>query len=336
MALELLATEKTYVKQLKAIVNFVALPLVAREAIGSPILSNEELVAIFMNIREILKANLRFYNELKDLKAAGNLTSIALAAKAEFSLPFFKIYMVYMAGYKESATTIPIWKAERKDFDFFMKWCENTMRLAGIELSISSLMITPVQRLPRYVLLLRAMVEATAEADPARKPLIRALEKAEDVALGVNGALTLTEQQSRVFQIQTMLHPFVELVIPARCHILDGPLKKKINRKTIGSDWNELWFFLFSDVLMYTTLPNHKKLIRMKHMIPLDDMTINDVEDKKKKKYLMELKWSTKTVTIQAASQEEKTEWLTCLNMAIRELAAKQSSFTCRSQKLKR
>jgi len=304
LTLEFLSTEKTYIRQIKSLYHFLVLPLFARVKLGAPMLSSKEIWTIFMNISDILKVNEDFYKELKKLRDAGTLNTNEFPRLICNMLPSCRIYSVFISGYQEAARKLKEWKQERKEFALFMSCCELTMQLAGIDLTLTSLMITPVQRLPRYVLFLRALVEATAKDDPTRSPMIGALHTAQDVALDVNASLDVSEQHSRVFQIQMMLDPFVELVTTNRSHIRDGHLKKKLNRKSLLHDWTDVWFFLFSDIFMYTTLPNAKKSVRVKQICPLTDLVVNS-KDKDK----LVIEWSKKQIILRCKSTQEREEW---------------------------
>eukprot|EP01105_Mastigella_eilhardi_P003299 TRINITY_DN1423_c0_g3_i1.p1 TRINITY_DN1423_c0_g3~~TRINITY_DN1423_c0_g3_i1.p1 ORF type:complete len:611 (+),score=167.81 TRINITY_DN1423_c0_g3_i1:268-1833(+) len=106
----------------------------------------------------------------------------------------FKLYRYYVNNYSLSEATLLALRNKNAAFQKFIARVEFTS--AFFNLGLPSLMITPVQRLPRYVLLLRDMLSATPECHPDYAPLSEALEKMKDLAQYVNKRKTEADNQS--------------------------------------------------------------------------------------------------------------------------------------------
>lgn len=64
------------------------------------------------------------------------------------------------------------------------------------------MLIQPVQRVPRYRLLLAELLKCTPETHPDYEPCEKALLKIEDVAIHVNESVRAKENQEKLLQIQ--------------------------------------------------------------------------------------------------------------------------------------
>jgi len=157
-----------------------------------------------------------------------------------------------------------------------------------------------------------------------------ALNDLEIVAVEINDGLHKKEARLRVVEVQAHLEGCsIPLVTPTRYHVLDGPLNKKYNNTGFKmASFKKYWFFLFNDMMMYTTVPNAKGDCRLKYILPLMDMSVVNIADGilgKDLKYAFELKGSVKTFVVHAFSEDEKQEWLSKLEQAIDNIKTKRA-----------
>ena len=91
---------------------------------------------------------------------------------------------------------------------------------------LSACLIVPVQRLPRYVLLLQDLLKATPEYHVEHKNIIIAIEKLRQSTDAVNTKAREVEQLNRVYEIQSKLigENVPNLVRPHRRLIRNGEL----------------------------------------------------------------------------------------------------------------
>jgi len=106
--------------------------------------------------------------------------------------------------------------------------------------------------------------------------------------------------------------------------------EKKKSTLRIG-DFSDFWFFLFNDILVYTTMPNSRGFCKLKYMLPLIDMEIVDVPDNvnptksKEHCHMFEIKSNVKGLILGASSQQDKIDWVQQLKEHI-ELSQKNAA----------
>lgn len=113
-------------------------------------------------------------------------------------------------------------------------------------------MIMPVQRIPRYRMLLETMLKRTPDEHPDKGPLREAIESIKGAAADVDSHIAAHEGMLQVWKVQAALVPEPDLMVPGRTFVKEGPLLK-IQRAgwLVGQKTRDYYFFLFSDVLVY-------------------------------------------------------------------------------------
>ncbi|KAN0060283.1 hypothetical protein ACQY0O_007612 [Thecaphora frezii] len=126
--------------------------------------------------------------------------------------------------------------AQRKKIKTFMKRCRAHPK--HTQLNVESYLLLPVQRIPRYRLLLEDLVRST---DPSRlrspEALSRALEHVSRIASNVNESKRQSEQDRKLLSWQFRIRGNLEspLVQPHRRLIRDGPLRlRRIVKRVPG------------------------------------------------------------------------------------------------------
>jgi len=119
---------------------------------------------------------------------------------------------------------------------------------------ITSLMITPIQRLPRYVLLLKELRKRTPDDHPDAQLLESALADVQVVADHVNERLRSHEDNARILEVQSSLwasnlNGVPNLLEPGRRLVREGTLTKVRSNGLL----REVKVFLFSDIFLYAS-----------------------------------------------------------------------------------
>jgi hypothetical protein len=151
-ALEIWRTEESYVRGLEAIVRNFLEPLEREKQ-----MSKEKRVKVFGNVEEILRLNRQLLAELEVRAARGQAWSRdRLGALFEEHLArMLGPYQIYCDAYDRANEHLQAMLARRKDLQAFLDRCK---REAGLGLPLTALLIYPVQRLPRYRLLLEELL----------------------------------------------------------------------------------------------------------------------------------------------------------------------------------
>ena len=120
----------------------------------------------------------------------------------------------------------------------------------------------PVQRIPRYVLLLRELKKFTGADHPEMEALSVALTKIESIGTHINESKRQVEQMSKLLDIQNRLRN-KEFVIfkPDRRLLREGFIRRlreeyvleRSREEPHASDVDDMLLFLFNDLLLWTT-----------------------------------------------------------------------------------
>jgi hypothetical protein len=124
----------------------------------------------------------------------------------------------------------------------------STLRVGG-KLTLPDLLIMPVQRCPRYEMLISALLSNTNDADPERPNLVKALSLVHAANEHNNNMLAQAHNEAVIRSIASEIHNCPPLLIPGRQYLLRSALvrsspphrsKDRVNRT----------YILFSDMLI--------------------------------------------------------------------------------------
>eukprot|EP00457_Paulinella_chromatophora_P001973 gb/GEZN01001976.1/.p1 GENE.gb/GEZN01001976.1/~~gb/GEZN01001976.1/.p1 ORF type:complete len:866 (-),score=130.92 gb/GEZN01001976.1/:117-2495(-) len=221
---EILQTEKSYVKALMLLVSKYIKPL-AEEAATLGI-KPEQLKVLSSNIEALTKMHMNLRNELDKApeQAATILHKYA---------PMFKIYIEYLNGYDPMLQVMNklTMKSDRVS-KFFQSVREEIEKETGQNLF--SYLIMPVQRVPRYVLLLKELQRNTDHGQKEAHAIELALAEMSAVASNINEGKRQYEITSRVQDVQQRLRGRVDLLAPHRRLLREGPLRVEISKLAGG------------------------------------------------------------------------------------------------------
>lgn len=179
IAREILQTEKQYIENLQVIMNHYMMPMMAatRNKTQQVCFTDEDIKLIFSNnLTLILGVNLEL---LKSLEARVESWSVTQKIGDVFCsiAPFLKMYFDYGANYE---TAIAAFTRLSKD-PMFPPIMAQYKTNSGKTLSLEHLLIMPIQRLPRYTLLLGELLKSTEPNHPDYEDLKKAIKSLEGV-----------------------------------------------------------------------------------------------------------------------------------------------------------
>jgi len=187
VANEIVSTEEAYVASLQVLIDLYLVPLRELSLTSDAILTPAEINTLFRNIESIALLHLKF---LADMQARRNEWQDApTQCIADLFLnfaPFFKTYTAYVNDHDDATEILTQLlkssgkRAER--FQNFERQCRNHPRAKGEMLS--SFLIMPIQRVPRYRLLLGELCKHTVPEHPDFDGLKKALALVHRVAGG--------------------------------------------------------------------------------------------------------------------------------------------------------
>uniref|UniRef100_A0A3P9BW86 Osteoclast-stimulating factor 1 n=1 Tax=Maylandia zebra TaxID=106582 RepID=A0A3P9BW86_9CICH len=247
---ELIETEEKYVEDLQIVLEVFCKPMSA-----SGRLNESEMSMIFVNWKELLACNSKFVKALRVRKKTGGennpvgMIGDILAAELSHMQPYIRFCSSQFNG----ATLLQTRTDNDSDFKDFMRKIATDYRCKGMPLS--SFLLKPMQRITRYPLHIKNILECTAEGHADRGPLKEALERAEELCKQVNEGVREKENSDRLEWIQSHVNcdgPVEHLVFNSLTNCL-GPRKLLHSGKLYkAKSSKELWAFLFNDFLLLT------------------------------------------------------------------------------------
>lgn len=180
IANELLKTEENYVRALSIVCNSFYYPLLMLEERKSPLLDKKDVEAIFSVAGKLYEGQQLFLGALRarimDLRGFDrhSVGDIFLEQTA-----FFDLYTTYINNYDTSIGTLKRCKKDNPNFTKFISKCEANEECEYQDLP--SFLIQPIQRIPRYVLLLADLMRKTAKGDKTYRQLSKAVQKMRDM-----------------------------------------------------------------------------------------------------------------------------------------------------------
>lgn len=257
---EVLESEKKYLAQLRLLTEHFVEPLC-----GGKILSGADAAAIFSNVAQIKLVSEMLLSELQRTSVGEAFVSLC---------PFLKQYALYASNYQRAMNALTSLSQKQGPFVEFLRQQECRPELQGLKLI--SLLITPVQRMPRYKLLLERLLKHTDEsADSGSvEKLKEAVRQVAEVTEYVNQQVSVYASMHRAVEIQRCLSSTgdgsrtIELLKPWRALLKEGVLRK-VSEKSGRSSQRSV--FLFTDVLMYARSErgggySHVVLLELKHL----------------------------------------------------------------------
>lgn len=221
---EILSTEKTYVNGLNVLVD-VYLKMLEGSMKGKEdkyAATEDNVRSLKINIQTLSQLHQSFYDEL----IGGGEDNFCVILQKYMKL-MSTCYVPYMAGYEDALDVLSALKKKSKKFSKLFDSIEYELKGKGENKLLLDYLITPVQRLPRYVLLLAELVKNSSKNHPQYEMMVETLGGVKNVAMEVNEAKRKRESQRKLVELSHKLKgqpsSFI-LVIPSRTLIRHSPL----------------------------------------------------------------------------------------------------------------
>uniref|UniRef100_A0A1A9WEK9 DH domain-containing protein n=1 Tax=Glossina brevipalpis TaxID=37001 RepID=A0A1A9WEK9_9MUSC len=230
---EIVSSEKTYLQQLELLIKYFVKPLKAEKIIDEP-----SHVALFGQIEMIYNLNGEFLQELE--------SDMDNVAKAFLRMaPFFKLYSVYAFDYRNALLLLQHLVSKNAGFRRFSEMQESR---SEVQRKLNSLMIVPIQRVPRYKLLLEQVILYTSPGDTDFKALKQSVKEIESTVSHINSSVEDQEVTQVLINLQnSLVNRTPNIVQPSRKVFKEGILQKI----TRNGEEIKRYCVLMSDIFMY-------------------------------------------------------------------------------------
>lgn len=242
IAREVVESEGKYVEGLQQLQDLYLTPLSDRKLVDRLGIDGHHVSALFSNVGVL--ANFHQVM-LIDMQSVGSIADVFLK-----NCPYLKLYTQYVSSYPNAIETMQKLSKNKK----WNKWLAAQRDSAPTALDIMSYLIMPIQRIPRYELLLRELKKHTPDNDPDSMALEAAFSEVQAIARFINERKRQVENMSEVLEFQSRISDLPEkhiLVAPARRLVRFGELSYK-SKGYISQGLKQCILILFNDVIVLT------------------------------------------------------------------------------------
>ncbi|KAE8281552.1 FYVE, RhoGEF and PH domain-containing protein 4 [Larimichthys crocea] len=327
IANELLQTERAYVARLHLLDQVFCKRLTEEASRGS--FPPEVIRNIFSNISSIYSFHGKFL--LHDLENCishwwerPGLGHVWLQ-----HAPFLRMYADYVRNFDQSMELVRTWTERSSAFRNIIQDIQS-QEICG-SLSLQHHMLEPVQRVPRYEMLLRDYLKKLPMDNPDYEPAHKSLQTISMAATHSNTAIHKAESLKRLLEIYEMVGE-EEVVNPTNEFLREGRLLKLAARNTSAM---ERHLFLFNNFLLCCTpkfsLVGHRYTVRCR--IGMDGMQVQQTTNEDHPS-TFQVSGKERTLELQASSEQDRDEWIKVIQEAIDVFQKKNETFKLASKEL--
>eukprot|EP01102_Stenamoeba_stenopodia_P011701 TRINITY_DN361_c0_g1_i1.p1 TRINITY_DN361_c0_g1~~TRINITY_DN361_c0_g1_i1.p1 ORF type:complete len:578 (+),score=130.09 TRINITY_DN361_c0_g1_i1:169-1902(+) len=259
---ELVKTEKEYTKDIETIVEHVMKPMTLKKNFltGEPLVTPAQVSAIFSNLALLPPLNAELAKMLSIELQKFNEGKEAMIGKIFLGFAdFFRMYTQYFSNQPNSMKTISELRQDLQ-FDAFLE--EKRDLIPEFKnLDMAAMLIKPTQRMCKYPLFLRELVNCTRRTHPDFPNLVAALEKVDSVVKEINERKRETENQAVLSELKaTVVDDDKFMIVKIGRSLIKQGFFKKIVWK--GSSFKGS-VCIFSDAIMVTKAKDKKQSYKM-------------------------------------------------------------------------
>ncbi|XP_016387005.1 pleckstrin homology domain-containing family G member 1-like isoform X2 [Sinocyclocheilus rhinocerous] len=298
---EILETEKTYVQDLRSIVQDY-LECISNQSLL--LLGDEERSSLFGNIHEIYRFNSDLLHDLEKCNANPVAIAKCFVAKSED----FHIYTQYCTNYPRSVAILTECMRNKTVAKFLRERQESLKH----SLPLGSYLLKPVQRILKYHLLLHEIATHLEKDSEMYDVIQEAIDTMQRVAWHINDMKRKHEHAVRLQEIQSLLTNWKgpDLIGYGEL-VLEGTFR-------IQRAKNERTLFLF-DKLLLITKKREETYTYKAHILCCNLMLVEVIPKEPLSFTVFHYKNPKLQHTVQAKSQQDKKMWVLHLKRLILE-----------------
>eukprot|EP00808_Paulinella_micropora_P006264 g14598.t1 len=233
---EIVSTESTYVQSLQTVLAEYQAPLIKEPSKYGT--TEEQCKLLFGNMEIILGLHKTLLSDLQLAEVKRSSFGQVFSNLA----PMFRMYRDYVKSYSSRIQLVDSLSNNRY-FQTFLE--EKRARTNGA--SLMSYLILPIQRIPRYQLLLQELLKHTPDNTPEKHTITRALTQVKEIGQEMDAAGKDAQEIAKLVDIQNKIRGAgFQVVVAGRRLVKQGILTK--TRRDKPNKPYVVW--LFNDVLL--------------------------------------------------------------------------------------
>lgn len=277
---EIISTENTYISDLQKISGFWKPRLEELK-----FLTENESRSIFKDIDIIISYQITFRSELE---SRGTLFSANIADVFIMFSHFFKSSKLYISNYQNIVQIL----TEKEQKEKFTEKIEELSKETGGR-DLASYLITPVQRMPRYILFLRELLKYTPTFHPDRQLLEISYNQIEKVTREIDKSSDIAKRQQELYRIQVSLNSSDLSILQASRNLEKKRKVKLLHYPKYTESNSKTKFYLFNDLIVIIKKSNKRyavfyspinKVSYIRNLPTFDSVTFCTTEIPSKKK----------------------------------------------------
>ncbi|XP_078137675.1 FYVE, RhoGEF and PH domain-containing protein 4-like [Sander vitreus] len=327
IANELLQTERAYVARLHLLDQVFCSRLTEEAGRGS--FPPEVIRNIFSNITSLYSFHNQFL--LPDLESCIShwCESPGLGTALLQHAPFLRMYADYVTNFDQAMELVRTWTERSAAFRNIIQDIQS-QEVCG-SLTLQHHMLEPVQRVPRYEMLLRDYLKNLPKNHPDYDIAYKSLQTISMAAIHSNSAIHKAESLKRLVEIYEMVGE-KEVVNPTNEFLREGRLLKLAARNTSAM---ERHLFMFNNFLMCCTpkfsLVGQRFTVRCR--IGVDGMQVQQTTNDDYP-YTFQVSGKERTLELQASSKQDRDQWIKVIQEAIDIFQKNNETFKLASKEL--
>ncbi|XP_009867970.1 PREDICTED: FERM, RhoGEF and pleckstrin domain-containing protein 2, partial [Apaloderma vittatum] len=320
IAKEILATERTYLKDLEVITVWFRSAVIKENAMPEGLMT-----LLFSNIDPIYEFHRGFLKEIEQrLSLWEGKTNAHMKGDYQRigdimlrNMHTLKEFTSYLQKYDEVLTELEKATKRLKKLEIVYKEFE----LQKVcYLPLNAFLLKPIQRLMHYKLILGRLCKHYTVEHRDFADCRNALKEVTEMMSQLQPSLIRLENFQKLTELQHDLIGIDNLTAPGREFIREGCLYK-LTKKGL----QQRMFFLFSDMLLYTSKGvTGTNQFKIHGHLPLRGMLVEENENEWAIPHCFTIYSAQKTIVVAASTRLEMGKWMEDLNMAI-EMAKKST-----------
>ncbi|KAF0036089.1 hypothetical protein F2P81_011401 [Scophthalmus maximus] len=306
IARELLHTEEAYVKRLNLLDQLT-------EA-GIP---QDVITGIFSNISSIYCFHDKFLLPELKTRITGEWDSNPRIGDILQKLaPFMKMYGEYVKNFDRAMDLVNTW-TQRSSQTVFLRLISSSLLFLCLaqqkqdvcgNLTLQHHMLEPVQRIPRYELLLKDYLKKLPDDALDRKDAEKAVELISTAANHSNAAIRKMEKMNKLLEVYERLGGEEDIVNPANELIKEGHIKKMSAKNGTAQD---RYLYLFNNMVLYC-VPKLRLMGQKFSVRERIDIAGMEVQENVKQNlpHTFAIIGKQRSLELQARTAEEKEDWI--------------------------
>lgn len=273
---ELCHTESTHVRDLQTIVEVFYNAIMEAQQQGNTLLDEKARLVVFANVEDVMITAVSFLSDLEERQRSSRLYIDEIGDVLAEHLPRMKVYMPYCTNQSTAAQILSGARSRNAALEELLKRLRNSPQGRGLDLS--SYLLTPMQRITRYPLLLGQVLKYTDEDHPDWSRLRKAVRTSEGILADTNERIRENESRERLKMLSQTLYigegARLDLTTETRCQGPRRIIKEEVLLKRKSKSGRKLTLILCNDLLLILAGPSN--LYRMPAQ--LEEVIVREVK----------------------------------------------------------